>query len=88
MKHRRYDLPQIIFVDLIHYSKVPLLLLMTILISAFLVVIIAYQTRLYTAHREKLFLERQALNTEWRNLILEENSLMYHYLMITNMKEK
>ncbi|VFP84114.1 Cell division protein FtsL [Candidatus Erwinia haradaeae] len=89
MKNRRYNLPQIIFIDLMHHGKVPLLLLIAILISALLVVIITYQTRLYTVHREKLFLERQILDTEWRNLILEENALIYHHQMsITTMKEK
>ncbi|VFP79655.1 Cell division protein FtsL [Candidatus Erwinia haradaeae] len=80
MENKRYNLPQIIFIDLMNYCKIPVFLLIAILISAFLVVVIAYQTRLNIAHREKLFLERQMLDTEWRNLILEENELINHII--------
>ena len=34
--------------------------------------------RLLTAQREQLVLERDALDIEWRNLILEENALGDH----------
>ncbi|VFP80334.1 cell division protein FtsL [Candidatus Erwinia haradaeae] len=76
MKNKRYSLPQIIFIDLMHNSKIAISLLMMILISAIFVVYITYQTRLCVAQREQLFLQRNALDTEWRNLILEENSLV------------
>lgn len=38
----------------------------------------AHHTRLLTAQREQLVLERDALDIEWRNLILEENALGDH----------
>ncbi|VFP85911.1 cell division protein FtsL [Candidatus Erwinia haradaeae] len=76
MKNKRYSLPQIIFIDLMHNSKIEISLLVMILISAISVVCITYQTRLCVAQREQLFLQRNALDIEWRNLILEENSLV------------
>ncbi len=42
------------------------------------VVTTAHHTRLLTAQREQLVLERDALDIEWRNLILEENALGDH----------
>ena len=46
--------------------------------SAIFVVTTAHRTRLLTAEREQLVLERDALDIEWRNLILEENALGDH----------
>ncbi|EEQ20814.1 Cell division protein ftsL [Yersinia intermedia ATCC 29909] len=48
------------------------------LVSAVFVVTTAHRTRLLTAEREQLVLERDALDIEWRNLILEENALGDH----------
>ncbi|EEQ01599.1 Cell division protein ftsL [Yersinia mollaretii ATCC 43969] len=48
------------------------------LVSAIFVVTTAHRTRLLTAEREQLVLERDALDIEWRNLILEENALGDH----------
>ena len=39
-----------------------------------MVVTTAHHTRLLTAQREQMVLERDALDIEWRNLILEENA--------------
>lgn len=64
--------------DLIRNAKIPLILLVAVLISAVLVVTTAHRTRLLTAEREQLVLERDALDIEWRNLILEENALGDH----------
>ncbi|VFP86771.1 Cell division protein FtsL [Candidatus Erwinia haradaeae] len=76
MQNKRYSLPQIIFIDLMHHGKMAISLLMMILMSAIFVVHITYQTRLCVAQRERLFLQRHALDIEWRNLILEENALV------------
>ncbi len=43
-----------------------------------LVVTVVHRNRLLTAEREQLVLERDALDIEWRNLILEENALGDH----------
>lgn len=47
-------------------------------LTAVTVVTTAHHTRLLTAQREQLVLERDALDIEWRNLILEENALGDH----------
>lgn len=49
-----------------------------IILTAVTVVTTAHHTRLLTAQREQLVLERDALDIEWRNLILEENALGDH----------
>lgn len=66
---------RIIGSDLLRHCKLPLLLLITVLVSAILVVTTTYQTRLLIAEREQRLLEKEALDIEWRNLILEENVL-------------
>ncbi|EEQ06546.1 Cell division protein ftsL [Yersinia bercovieri ATCC 43970] len=55
-----------------------MILLVAVLVSAIFVVTTAHRTRLLTAEREQLVLERDALDIEWRNLILEENALGDH----------
>lgn len=74
----RQSLPAIMAGDLLRYGKLALMLLLTVLISAVMVVTTAHQTRLLTTQREELVLERDALEIEWRNLILEENVLADH----------
>ncbi|VFP78585.1 Cell division protein FtsL [Candidatus Erwinia haradaeae] len=75
----RCSLSSLIAMDLIRHSKIPIFLLIVVVVSSFFVVITAYKTRLSITEREKLILECDALDTEWRNLILEENALSkYH----------
>ncbi|CNH83922.1 cell division protein FtsL [Yersinia pekkanenii] len=76
--HERHGLVGVIGGDLIRNAKIPLILLIAVLVSAVLVVTTAHRTRLLTAEREQLVLERDALDIEWRNLILEENALGDH----------
>ncbi|KFD03195.1 FtsL family cell division protein [Rahnella aquatilis CIP 78.65 = ATCC 33071] len=64
--------------DILRNGKIPLILMIAVLVSAILVVTTAHRTRLLTAQREQLVLERDALDIEWRNLILEENALGDH----------
>ncbi|MGK2946716.1 MAG: cell division protein FtsL [Candidatus Malihini olakiniferum] len=78
ISNERYSLTGIICQDILRHGKLPLLLLTALLISAVLVVTTAHKTRLLTAQREQLLLERDALDIEWRNLILEENALGDH----------
>lgn len=75
---QRYSLVSIIGEDLIEHSKLPLLLLVLSIASAIAVVYVTYSTRLLTEQREQLILERDKLNVEWRNLILEEYVLGEH----------
>lgn len=71
-------LPGVIGDDLLRFGKLPLCLFICIIITAITVVTTAHHTRLLTAQREQLVLERDALDIEWRNLILEENALGDH----------
>ena len=74
----RHGLVGVIGGDLLRHGKIPVILLVAVLVSAILVVTTAHRTRLLTAEREQLVLERDALDIEWRNLILEENALGDH----------
>ena len=76
--NERHSLPGVIGGDLLRFGKIPLLLLIAVLVSSVLVVTTTHKTRLLTAQREQLVLERDALDIEWRNLILEENALGDH----------
>lgn len=78
MANERHGLPAVIGEDLLRNGKLPVFLLAAVLVSAILVVTTAHKTRLLTAKREQLVLERDALDIEWRNLILEENALGDH----------
>ncbi|UYU32593.1 cell division protein FtsL [Siccibacter colletis] len=74
----RHALPGVIGSDLLRQGKLPLCLFIAIIVTAIIVVTTAHHTRLLTAQREQLVLERDALDIEWRNLILEENALGDH----------
>lgn len=74
----RHSLPAVIGGDLLRHGKLPILLLVAVLITAVMVVITTQKTRLLTAQREQLVLEKDSLDIEWRNLILEENALGDH----------
>ncbi|MEZ3501257.1 cell division protein FtsL [Pantoea sp. KPR_PJ] len=76
--NERHSLPAVIGGDLLRFGKIPLILLVAVLVSAVVVVTTTHKTRLLTAQREQLVLERDALDIEWRNLILEENALGDH----------
>ncbi|CAJ0991241.1 cell division protein FtsL [Pantoea sp. Nvir] len=76
--NRIHSLPCLIGGDLLRYGKIPVILLIVVLVSAVIVVTITHETRLLTAQYERLILECDALDIEWRNLILEENALGNH----------
>ncbi|NIF23118.1 MULTISPECIES: cell division protein FtsL [Pantoea] len=76
--NERHSLPGVIGGDLLRFGKIPVLLLLAVLVSAIMVVTTTHKTRLLTAQREQLVLERDSLDIEWRNLILEENALGDH----------
>lgn len=69
--HERHALPGVIGDDLLRFGKLPLCLFICIILTAVTVVTTAHHTRLLTAQREQLVLERDALDIEWRNLILK-----------------
>ncbi|TKI08748.1 cell division protein FtsL [Martelella alba] len=78
MGNERHGLIGVIGEDMLRHAKLPLILLAAVLVSAVLVVTTTNETRRLTAQREQLVLERDALDIEWRNLILEENALGDH----------
>jgi cell division protein FtsL len=61
--------------DLFGHQKISLLLLVMIIISAGAVLITTQQVRKQLFEREQLLLEQDVLESEWRNLIIEENVL-------------
>ena len=78
MGNERHGLIGVIGSDLLRQAKIPVILLVEGLVSAILVVTTTHETRRLTAQREQLVLARDALDIEWRNLILEENALGDH----------
>ncbi|KAA1194959.1 cell division protein FtsL [Photorhabdus heterorhabditis] len=78
MAGERHGLAGIIGSDLLRNAKIPLILLVAVVVSAIVVVTTTHETRLLIAEKEHLVLERDALDIEWRNLILEENALSEH----------
>nr|WP_274921756.1 cell division protein FtsL [Providencia sp. G1(2023)] len=75
MVPERHSLARVIGRDLFRYGVVPLILLAAIIVSAIFVVTTAHETRLLTAAKDRLYEEKDSLDIEWRNLILEENAL-------------
>lgn len=75
LQKNRFSLVKSIIDDLFKHQKLSLLLLSLVVISAFLVLLITQQTRKQVFHQEQLMLERDVLESEWRNLVIEENVL-------------
>ncbi len=78
MTAEKYSLIRIIAYDIFRHGAVPLILLIVIIISAISIVTVSHQTRLLTAQKDLMTEEKESLDIEWRNLILEENSLGNH----------
>ncbi|EAS42487.1 cell division protein FtsL [Photobacterium profundum] len=72
------NLARLIARDIVSVGRVPAILLILILISALAVVYVTHQSRQLIAQQEQLLIERDQLDIEWRNQILEENSLAEH----------
>jgi cell division protein FtsL len=77
MAVRKSALALDIWHDLIRYSLTYVLLLLVVA-SAFAVVYYSHVNRQTTSDLEVLLTEKDTLNTEWRNLLLEQNSLAEH----------
>lgn len=71
----RFSLVRIIFDDLFKTQKLALFLMGLIIISAVMVLMVTQATRITLVKREQLLLEKDVLENEWRNLIIEENVL-------------
>ncbi|TKE98373.1 cell division protein FtsL [Vibrio kanaloae] len=78
MKTSKSNLSKIIFFDLISVGKVPLVLLICIFASAMGVVLTTHMSRQAITQKDTALVEREQLDDEWRNLMLEETALAEH----------
>ncbi|RKS86937.1 cell division protein FtsL [Orbus hercynius] len=71
----RFSLVKLMIDDFFKHQKLSMLLVILIIGSAFSVLLVTQQTRKQLFEKEQLILERDVLESEWRNLIIEENVL-------------
>ncbi|OCH14095.1 cell division protein FtsL [Aliivibrio sp. 1S128] len=72
------NLTKMIGLDLFGVGRFHTILLIFIFFSAICVVLATHNTRQMAVKRENLLLEKDILDGEWRNLILEESALAEH----------
>ncbi len=72
------NLAKLILMDLVTVGRVPGTLLLLAFASAMWVVHTTHDTRAAIHQRDVALIERDRLDNEWRNLILEENALAEH----------
>ncbi len=72
------NLAKLIAIDLLTVGRLPLLLLLLILASAVGVVFATHHARQAITERDHTLVERERLDSEWRNLMLEETALAEH----------
>ncbi len=82
------NLARQIFQDLISIGKLPMLLLLLTLLSALAVVLTTQKTRTEIARHDQLLMERETLDVEWRNQLLEEHALSEHSRVDTMAREE
>ncbi len=59
INNERHSLPSVIGGDLLRHGKLPVLLLVAVLVTSIMVVITTQKTRLLTAQREQMVLEKR-----------------------------
>ncbi|KLN67086.1 MULTISPECIES: cell division protein FtsL [Vibrio] len=72
------NLAKVIALDLLSIGRVPLILLVLIFSSAMGVVFITHHTRQAITEKDQALVERERLDNEWRNLLIEETALAEH----------
>ncbi len=72
------NLAKIIAIDLLTVGRIPLLLLVLIFATAMGVVLTTHNSRQAITHKDEVLVEREHLDSEWRNLMIEESSLADH----------
>lgn len=77
MSTDKIPLLQEIWVDIQRHA-ITYLLLLLVMGSAFSVVYFTHMNRQTTSHLDQLLTDRDNLDIEWRNLLLEQNSLAEH----------
>lgn len=80
------SLPLDIWYDIQRHVFIYLLLIMVV-ISAFSVIYFTHLNRQTTSGLENLLTERDELDIEWRNLVLEQNSLAEHSTIETKARK-
>ncbi|MBY7848165.1 cell division protein FtsL [Vibrio fluvialis] len=78
MSQTKLNLAKLIAVDLLTVGRVPLVMLILIFTSAMGVVFTTHHTRQAITQKDQALEERDHLDNEWRNLILEETALAEH----------
>ncbi|MCG9596533.1 cell division protein FtsL [Vibrio sp. Isolate25] len=72
------NLAKLIALDLFTVGRVPLLVLIMIFASAMGVVFTTHHTRQAITEKDQALQERERLDNEWRNLLIEETALAEH----------
>ncbi len=72
------NLAKLIVHDLLTAGRIPLILLVLIFSSAMGVVFMTHHTREAVSQKDQALEERDRLDGEWRNLLLEETALSDH----------
>ncbi|NOH23040.1 cell division protein FtsL [Vibrio europaeus] len=72
------NLAKLIALDLLSVGRVPLVLLVLIFSSAMGVVFTTHHTRQAITDKDQALVERERLDNEWRNLLIEETALAEH----------
>ncbi|AIW14968.1 cell division protein FtsL [Vibrio tubiashii] len=72
------NLAKLIALDLLSVGRVPLILLVLIFSSAMGVVFTTHHTRQAITEKDQALVERERLDNEWRNLLIEETALAEH----------
>ena len=72
------NLAKLIALDLLTVGRVPLLVLILIFASAMGVVFTTHHTRQAITEKDQALQERERLDNEWRNLLIEETELAEH----------
>ena len=78
MSKLNHNLAKVIALDLLTVGRVPLVLLVLIFSSAMGVVFTTHHTRQAVTEKDQALVERERLDNEWRNLLLEETALAEH----------
>jgi cell division protein FtsL len=86
MANSKMSLSLDIWYDIQRHIFIYLLLIMVV-VSAFSVIYFTHLNRQTTSGLEVLLTERDELDIEWRNLVLEQNSLAEHSTIETKAKK-
>lgn len=81
-----FSLVKLLLIDLTRHPLRVLLFLMVV-ISAIAVILGTHHNRQLSITREKLMAERDRLDVEWRNLVLEQSALTEHTRIESRVKK-